>query len=103
MILIVFSFPTVPQSDHHEKMLRGFLPGYFNAKLGSRSRSSRAPRCGLRALASRLGFGKSLLGGSWVVINGDISRVTIHIRGLITPLITTREPPSSEDRQFEEV
>ena len=34
-----------------------------------------------------------LLGGSWVVI----SRVTIlitHIRGLITPLITTHEPPS---------
>ena len=35
----------------------------------------------------------SLLAGSWVVIN----RVTIlitHIRGLITPLITTPEPPS---------
>ena len=41
---------------------------------------------------------KSLfLGGSWVVISGVISRVTItttHIRGLITPLITTHEPPS---------
>ena len=39
----------------------------------------------------------SILGGSWVVIHGAISRVTIlltHIRGLITPLITTREPPS---------
>ena len=34
-----------------------------------------------------------LLGGSWVVIIGVISRVTIHIRGLITPLITTHEPP----------
>ena len=34
------------------------------------------------------------LGGSWVVINGVISRVTIHIRALITPLITTHEPPS---------
>ena len=41
--------------------------------------------------------GRILLGGSWVVISGVISRVTIvisHIRGLITPLITTREPPS---------
>ena len=38
-----------------------------------------------------------LLGGSWVVLIGVISRVTIvitHIRGLITPLITTLEPPS---------
>ena len=38
-----------------------------------------------------------LLGGSWVVISRVISRVTIlitHIRGLITPLITTHEPPS---------
>ena len=36
------------------------------------------------------------LGGSWVVISGVISRVTVfitHIRGLITPLITTHEPP----------
>ena len=29
-----------------------------------------------------------ILGGSWVVK----SRVTIHIRGLITPLITTPKP-----------
>ena len=32
-----------------------------------------------------------------LVISGAISRVTIfitHIRGLITPLITTHEPPS---------
>ena len=36
----------------------------------------------------------SVLGGSWVVINGVISRATIHIRGLTTPLITTNEPPS---------
>ena len=38
-----------------------------------------------------------ILGGSWVVISGVISRVTItitHISGLITPLITTHEPPS---------
>ena len=40
----------------------------------------------------------TLLGGSWVVISGAISRVTIditYIRGLITPLITTHEPPSN--------
>ena len=40
---------------------------------------------------------QDLLGGSWVVIGRVISRVTIliaHIRGLITPLITTPEPPS---------
>ena len=40
----------------------------------------------------------ALLGGSWVVISGDISKVTIvitHSRGLITILITTHEPPSS--------
>ena len=41
---------------------------------------------------------KPLLGGSWVVISGVISRETIlitHIRGLIPPLITTHEPPCS--------
>ena len=39
-----------------------------------------------------------VLGGSWVVISRNISRETIlitHMRGLITPLITTHEPPSS--------
>ena len=38
-----------------------------------------------------------LLGGSWVVISGVISKVTIvitHIRELVTVLITTHEPPS---------
>ena len=38
------------------------------------------------------------MGGSWVVINRVISRVAIlltHIRWLVTPLITTHEPPSS--------
>ena len=37
-----------------------------------------------------------VLGGSWIVIRGVISRRTIvitHIRGLITPLATTHEPP----------
>ena len=39
-----------------------------------------------------------LLGGSWVVISGVTSKVTIviiHIRGLITPFLNTHEPPSS--------
>ena len=38
----------------------------------------------------------TILGGSWVVFSGVISRVTIvitHLRGLITPFITTHEPP----------
>ena len=38
-----------------------------------------------------------LLGGSWVVIGGVITRVTIvttHVEGPITLLITTHEPPS---------
>ena len=38
-----------------------------------------------------------MLGGSWVVISRVISRVTMvatYIRGLITPLVTTHEPPS---------
>ena len=42
-----------------------------------------------------------ILGGSWVAISRNIiSRATIlitHIRGLITPLITTHEPPSNGD------
>ena len=41
-----------------------------------------------------------LLGGSWVVISGVISRVNIlitQIRGLIIPLITTHEPPRRRD------
>ena len=39
-----------------------------------------------------------LLGGSWADISRVISRVTIlitHVRGLITLLITTPEPPSA--------
>ena len=39
---------------------------------------------GFRVLGLGLRF---MLGGSWAVINGVISRVTIHIRGLRTPLI----------------
>ena len=40
---------------------------------------------------------ESFLGGSWVVLSGVISRVSIlttHNRVLITQLITTHEPPS---------
>ena len=39
----------------------------------------------------------AVLGGSWVGISRVITRVTILItliRGLISPLITTPEPPS---------
>ena len=47
---------------------------------------------------SELGaYAWGLLGGSWVVISGGIIRVTMliaHIRGHITLLITTHEPPS---------
>ena len=45
----------------------------------------------------------ALLGGSWVVISGVISRVPLkgslitHIRGLVTPFITTHEPPSKPE------
>ena len=53
-------------------------------------------------------FPQSLLGGSWVVISGVISRVTIlitHTRGLIALLITPHEPPSgariSADAMFQ--
>ena len=38
-----------------------------------------------------------VLGGSWAVISRVISRITIlvtHIRGLITLLTTSHEPPS---------
>ena len=41
---------------------------------------------------------KPVLGGSWVVTNGVITRVTTlisDIRGLITPLITTPETLNS--------
>ena len=43
---------------------------------------------------------KRVLGGSGLVISRVISRVTIlitHIRGLITLLITTPEPPSGQN------
>ena len=34
-----------------------------------------------------------MLGGSWVVIS-SVTILISHIRGLITPLITSHEPPS---------
>ena len=65
-----------------------------------------------RATASGLGqnvFGfmniiVAVLGGSWVVISGVISRVTLivtHIRRRVTPLISTHEPPSKADLLFQ--
>ena len=53
--------------------------------------------CGCPLRADVVNFLRSLLGGSWLVISGVICRVTIVItiiRGLITPVITTHEPPS---------
>ena len=50
-----------------------------------------------RPAASAVGL--TVLGGSWLdinVISRAISKVTIlvtHIQGLLTPLITTHEPP----------
>ena len=44
------------------------------------------------------GLPSTLLGGSWVVTSGVISKVTILITlvgGRITPLLTAHEPPSS--------
>ena len=44
-----------------------------------------------------LSLGPVPLGGSWVVLSGVVIRVAIfmaHIKGLITLLITTHEPPS---------
>ena len=35
-----------------------------------------------------------LLGGSWVVISRVTTIAITHIRGLLTPRITTHEPPS---------
>ena len=38
---------------------------------------------------------KALLGGSWVVISGVISPL-IWVLIMVTPLVTTHEPPSLE-------
>ena len=47
----------------------------------------------------RVRLPQRVLGGSWVVLSRVITRVTILItliRGLITPLLTTPEPPSRQ-------
>ena len=67
-------------------------------KTSWRRRSAWRP-LGRRCSEPRRRGEQTLLGGSWVVISGVITRVTIvitYIRGLIliTPLITTHEPPS---------
>ena len=52
---------------------------------------------GLRVSGFERFFKGSILRGSWVGISGVISKVTVlitHIKGLITLLITTHEPPS---------
>ena len=46
------------------------------------------------------------LGGSWVVISRVTSRITVvitYIRGLITLLVTTHEPPSTPANRLREV
>ena len=64
------------------------------------------PQVHLCKQTSRPGPGsatKEVLGGSWVVISRVISRVTIlitYIRGLITLLITTPEPPSRPETLY---
>ena len=53
--------------------------------------------CRSELLVRKLVAHRDILGGSWVVISRVISRVTIlmtHIKGLISPPITTPEPPS---------
>ena len=62
---------------------------------------------GLEAKVSRafafLQVARQVLGGSWVVASGAISRLTIVIipmRGHITPLTTTHEPPSILSSSF---
>ena len=64
------------------------------------------PSAAARALKAKCSTFNRVLGGSWVVIHGVIIRVTIHIahiRGLITPLITTHEPRSSSGPRVREI
>ena len=72
---------------------------YFLSWFGfSIGRRLRVWGLGLRRAECRPMQAFRLLGGSGVVISRVISRVTIlvtHIRGLITLLITTHEPPST--------
>ena len=71
----------------------------FKGTIGSFTGCSGVRRLTLQALALRVQGRYALLGGSRVVISGVRSRVTkviSQIRGLITPLITTHEPPSWE-------
>ena len=81
------------QDDHHHKAaklpLLAILPNHEGNTTSYHYEDGRV---------ATIGLSYSLLRGSWVVISGAISRVTIvitQIRRLITPLITTHEPPSS--------
>ena len=59
---------------------------------------------GILSLGLGLGFGVRVLGGSWVVISGVISPLIWVINTvtlLMTPLITTHEPPSSRKHSAE--
>ena len=48
--------------------------------------------------APKLRFVSCLLGGSWVVISGTAALIIVTL--LITPLITTHEPPSRDGQGF---
>ena len=65
------------QNSHGSSGVWGVADGFVSAPAGFRP---------FRAWGFRV---CGLLGGSWVVLSGFISKVTIFIRGLIAILITT--------------
>ena len=72
------------------------LRSWGQKKETTKKRPGRVPCLGFMA-PELLGPSAPALGGSWVEINGVMSRGTIlitHIQGLITQVITTHEPPS---------
>ena len=89
ILIFFFTF-----SSQHRKLPAG--PRELRAPAQVRERPWTPVRASQQGLASRRGCQGCRVGGSWVVISGVISRVTIliaHIRGLITLLTTTHEPP----------
>ena len=83
----------LPVSDHHCPCHRRnrHVADKLETDLGFVNKVSMVLAVSLRS--------RPLLGGSWVVISRVISRDIIlitYIRGLITLLITTHEPPSTQ-------
>ena len=71
-------------------------PGKPHSLWGRYARKTVAAPRGLHLHQVLRGNRPPILGGSWVVISGVISRPNInitHIRGIVTVLITTHEPP----------